>query len=88
MATNNESMLKEVSNKNLVTRLWAKITSSHILNIKFFKFIKLVEIACVQVLGSIKDEQCFLVVAFIKNKLRNCFLCHLDLFTQFYVQWF
>jgi hypothetical protein len=71
MATNSESVLKEVSKKNLVTRLWAKITSSPILNIKLSKFIKLAEISCVQVLGSIKDEQCFLVVVFIKNKLRN-----------------
>jgi len=88
MATNNESGLKEVSKKNLVTWLWAKITSSCILKIKLSKFIKLAKITCVQVLGSIKDEQCFLVMAFVKNKLRTCFLCHLDNFTQFYVQWF
>ncbi len=40
------------------------------------------------ILGSIQDERCFLAMAFIKNKLKNCLLCHLDLCTQFYVQQF
>ncbi len=46
------------------------------------------EITCVQVLGSIKDEQCFSRVVFIIKKLKNCLLCHLNLCTWFYVQQF
>jgi hypothetical protein len=34
MATNSESMLKEVLDKNLVAQLWAKITCSPIFKIK------------------------------------------------------
>ncbi len=67
MAVNSESMLKEVSNKNSITRLWAKISSSPILKIKLLKFIKLAKIACVQVLGFVEDEFIFSIVVFIKT---------------------
>jgi hypothetical protein len=59
MVANNELVLKEVLDKNLITRLWVKITSFPILKIKLSLFLELVEITCVQVLGSIEDEQCF-----------------------------
>ncbi len=59
MVANNELVLKEVLDKNLITRLWVKIISFPILKIKLSLFLELVEITCVQVLGSIEDEQCF-----------------------------
>ncbi len=88
MVANNEAIMKEESLVNLVIRLWTKINSSSILKHKLSKFIKLVEIACVQVLRSVENERCFLVVAFMKNKLRNRWTCHLDLCTCFYTQQF
>jgi hypothetical protein len=63
---NSESMLKEVSNKNSIIWLWVKITFFPILKINLSNFIKLAKITCVQVLGFVKDEWCFLVV-FIKK---------------------
>jgi len=88
MVANSEAVMKEESLVNSVTRLWTKINSSSILKHKLSKFIKLVEITCVEVLGSIESEHCFSVVAFMKNKLRNCLTCHLALCTCFYAQQF
>jgi hypothetical protein len=79
MVANSELVLKEVLDKNPVIRFWAKITYSPIFKIKLLEFIKLAKIRCVHVLGFVKDEWCFSAMAFIKNKLRNHLLCHLDL---------
>jgi hypothetical protein len=57
MATNSESVLKEMLNKTWSLNC-AQI-SFPIFKIKLSKFIKLVEITCVQVLGFVEDEWCF-----------------------------
>jgi hypothetical protein len=88
MVANSEIVMKEESFVNLVIQLWTKINSFSIFKCKLSKCIKLAEIACVQVLGSVENECCFLVVAFMKNKLRNRLTCHLDLCTCFYTQQF
>ncbi len=79
MIGDNEAILKEVSNTNPITQLWAKIGTYAILKHKLSKFIKLVEIT--HVLGSMEDECCFSIVVFIKNKIRKHLTCHLDLCT-------
>jgi len=56
MAINNEQITREKSLVNLVMRLWTKISSFLILKHKLSKFMKLVEIACVQVFGFVEDE--------------------------------
>ncbi len=88
MVTNSEVVMKEDSLVNLVTRLWTEINSSSILKCKLSKFIKLVKIACVLVLRFVKDECYFSTMSFIKNKLKNCLTCHLDLCICFYAQQF
>jgi hypothetical protein len=67
---------------------YGKINLSSIFKHKFLKFIKLTEIACVQIFGTVEDEHCFLAMAFMKNKWRNRLTCHLDLCTRFYAQKF
>jgi hypothetical protein len=67
MVANSEVVMKEDFLVNLVVRLWTKINSSSIFKCKFSKFLKLVKIACVQVLRSVKDEHCFSALAFIKK---------------------
>jgi len=42
------------------------------------KYIKMVEIAVVQVIGSMEDEWCFSMFSFMKTKLRNQLTTHLD----------
>jgi hypothetical protein len=56
VAINNEQIMKEKSLVNLVMRLWTKISSFLILKHKLSKFMKLIEITHVQVLGFVKDE--------------------------------
>jgi len=68
--------------------IWTKINSSSIFKCKLSKFIKLVKIACVQIFRFVKDECCFLAMTFMKNKLRYCLTCHLDMWTCFYAQQF
>ncbi len=77
MIGDNETILKEVSNVNPITQLWAKIGIYAILKHKLLKFIKLFERT--RVLGSMEDECCFSIVVFIKNKIRKHLTCHLDL---------
>jgi hypothetical protein len=81
MIVNIELIMKENFDVNLVTWLWANIGSSYILKHKLSKCMKLSKISCVQVLGSMKDEQCFSTMAFRKNKLKNHLITHLDLCT-------
>ncbi len=61
MIVNIELVLKKVSNVNPMSQLWVKINSI-IFKLKLLKFIKLTEIACVQVLGFMEVEQCFIGV--------------------------
>jgi hypothetical protein len=87
VAMNNKATMKENSLVNLIIQLWAK-HSYVIFKHKLLEFIKFAKITCVQVLKFMKDEHCFIVVAFIKNKLKYCFTCYLDMCTWFYAQYF
>jgi hypothetical protein len=66
---NIESIWKKVSNVNPMTRLWANISSSTIFKLKLLEFIKLDEIACVQVLGPMEDEYCFQYYGVLKEQV-------------------
>jgi hypothetical protein len=55
-----------------------------ILKEKLLKFLKLVEISIVITLGSIEDERNFLTLIYIKNKLKNRFIVHLDMVIRMY----
>jgi len=66
----------------------AKIISPSILEHKFLEFIKLVETTCEQVFEIMEDGCSFLVVAIMKNKLKNYLIYHLDMCIHFYVQIF
>jgi hypothetical protein len=78
MATNSKAIMKNNSLVNPITQLWAK-HSYVIFKNKFLEFIKLTKITCFQVFKFVEDEHCFLIVAFIKNKLKNCFICYLNM---------
>ncbi len=78
MVTNNKAIMKKNSFLNRITQLWAK-HNYVIFKHKFLEFIKLANITCIQVFKFVEDEHYFLKVAFIKNKLKNCFTCYLDM---------
>ncbi len=86
MAMNNKTIMKEILLWTLSFNCGPNIVCH--LKHKLLEFIKLAKITCVQVLKFVKDEHCFIVVAFIKNKLKYCFTCYLDMCTWFYAQYF
>ncbi len=59
----------------------------HVLHV-FLEYFKLVEIAMVQVLGSIEDEWCFSSLAFCKSKLHNQLTTNLGLVVKMFSQKF
>jgi hypothetical protein len=44
--------------------------------------------AMVQIVGNVKDERCFSMLAFMKSKLHNRLTTHLPLVVQMFAQWF
>jgi hypothetical protein len=41
------------------------------------KYVKLIELAMVYIIGSTKDERCLVIVAFMKSNFCNTFITHL-----------
>jgi hypothetical protein len=58
-----------------MVQLFSNVVLKHWL----FEYVQLVEIFVVMVLGSVKDEQCFSIVSFMKVKLKNKLRNHVDL---------
>lgn len=56
---------------NPLTKLWRCLDSNSALAGNFQEYIKLAQIAMVQVLGSVEDERTFSSLSFLKDKLRN-----------------
>ncbi len=73
---------------NPLTRMWQVIHASHLLFNAFPKYLKVVEIAMVHVLGFVEDEQCFSSIAFLKNEVRNRLNNHLELVDSMHAQKF
>ncbi len=71
-------------NYNPTFRLWQRLGSSDILKERLLKFLKLVEMSIVITLGLIEDEQTFLTLIYIKNKLKNRLIGHLDMVIRMY----
>jgi hypothetical protein len=70
--------------------MWRLLIASQVLVCSFLKYVKLVEMAIVQIVGNVKDECCFFTLAFMKSKLRNKLTTHLPLVVwmfahQFYI---
>ncbi len=76
---------------NPVTKLWVTINNNVLLTQQLNEYLKLVKIAMVSMLGFVKDERIFSMLAFMKDKLRTRLGLHLDtivcMFAQkFYIQ--
>ncbi len=69
--------------------MWALIANNQIIFHKLLEWLKLIGFVCMaMVLGSVEDEWCFFTLSFIKNKLRNWLITHLDLIVHMYAQIF
>jgi hypothetical protein len=69
-----------------MSRLWHKHSSNALIFEKFSKFMKVGEIAHVQVLGNVEDERTFNSLPFLKSKLRIRLTTHLDLVVHMFAQ--
>jgi hypothetical protein len=67
---------------NRVTKLWQKLSSSIVLKKTMFEYLKVGEMAMVQVLGSVEDKHIFSTFFFTKSKLVE----HLPTFVCMYSQ--
>ncbi len=56
---------------NLVFKLWKKLTSNALLCAHLSKFIKVVELAMVQIMRFVEGERTFLTLTFMKTRLQN-----------------
>jgi hypothetical protein len=57
--------------KNSFTRLWDIVSGSAVLSKMIPEYLKLTEIGCAFVLGSVEDERTFSSLKFLKSHLRN-----------------
>jgi hypothetical protein len=88
MLHQSKAILSEENEFNPLIRIWCKIFASAIFNHKISKFIKLVEIVTLQVLGFVEDECTFNTINFMKARLGNQLSPHMDFCTKFYNQQF
>jgi hypothetical protein len=61
---------------NPLTIMWCLVTTSHVLVCTFPKYVKLVEMAMVQIVSNVKDEHYFYMLAFMKSKFCNKLTTH------------
>ena len=88
MTNNAAAAMERPLQVNPFTALWRTLSSNAHLKSHIGEFMKLAEIACVQVLGSVEDERTFSNLAFIKSKLRNRLTTHLETAIGMYAQSF
>jgi len=88
MIANAEAAMQRPLEVNPFTSIWRTIYSNGMLQFSLSEFLKLAEIACVQVLGSVEDERTFSTLTFIKNRLRNRLTTHLELAVAMFAQRF
>ena len=88
MKNNAANAMQEPVDQNSLTRIWTTISASKVLSSSFSKYLKLVEIGLVQVIGSVEDEHCFSALNFIKNKNRHRLTENLELSVCMFAQKF
>jgi hypothetical protein len=57
--------------ENSLTKLWCQLAINNMLVVYPSKFMRLGELAIVQVIGSLEDERTFSTLSFMKSKLWN-----------------
>jgi hypothetical protein len=88
MIANAHATMAHSLQMNLFTSLWQTITANNMLSSNLSEFIKLAEIACVQVMGSVEDERTFSTLSYVKDKLQNHLTTHLELTVAMFSQKF
>lgn len=79
LKNNAKFAMKPFLDLNHVTKLWQNLTSFQCLVMKILKYFKVAKIATSQLIGSMEGTRCFSTLVFMKSKLRNRLIDHLDL---------
>jgi hypothetical protein len=86
MKSNATTCMAPTFDTNPLTRMWCLVTTFRILVYNFPKYVKLTELAMVQIVGSVEDERCFFTLAFMKSELCNMFITHSPLVVLMFAQ--
>jgi hypothetical protein len=78
--------MAEPRDENLMTKLWCQLVTNNLLVQHFSKFMQLVELAVIQVINNVDDERTFSTLTFMKSKLRNQLVGHLDIVIYMFAQ--
>jgi hypothetical protein len=71
MKTQTSKAMEKPKDENPITKLWCQLATNSLLVVHFSEFMKLVELAIVQVIGNIEDERTFSTFTLMKSKLWN-----------------
>jgi hypothetical protein len=78
--------MEKFKDGNPITKLCYQLATNSPLVAQFYKFMKLVQMAIVQVVGGIKNERFFFLLTFMKSKLQNLLVRHLNIVICMFVQ--
>jgi hypothetical protein len=70
--------MEEPNDINLVPMLWLGLLNSTLLMQKIARYFKLTNLSIVQMISSVEDERCFSTLTFMKSKLHNKVINHID----------
>jgi hypothetical protein len=65
--------------ENLVIKLWCQLAKNNLSVACLFEFMKLIQLAIVQVIGNVEDEKTFSTLFFMKSNLWNHLAWHLNI---------
>jgi hypothetical protein len=86
MKTQAFKAMEKLKDENPITKLWCQLVTNSLLIVHLFEFMKLVELAIIQIIGSVKDESTFSTLTFMKFKLWNCLAGHLNIVICMFAQ--
>jgi hypothetical protein len=72
--------------ETLMIKLWHQLTTNNLFIQHLSKFMRIVELTIVQVIGTAEDERTFSTLTFMKSKLRNQLARHLNIAIRMFVQ--
>ncbi len=82
-------VMEEPRDENPISKLWWQlVTNNMMLDWHLFEFMKFVQFAIVQVIGSVEDERTFSTLPSMKSKLWNWLIEHLNIAICKFVQGF
>jgi hypothetical protein len=88
MKSNTTSCIVPPFDTNLLTHMWIFVTTYQILVSSLFKYVKLAELAMVQIVNNVENERCISTLAFMKSKLCNKLISHHPIVVCMFAQQF